>query len=282
MSPLRLALRYVLLGPRRARLAALLIAAGLCAVDLFAGHLAGQRARLEYQAVVTEGRGHLALLPQGASGFDSPDRGRIERIAEQVPGVALVAPRAGRMAVYLSDPAKLDSRREALARAFERAAMAVQVVGWRESAPEVAREERILDLEFTCAVAVALVLAWATLASTLAIGTLERRRELAILRALGMRRRRVFVLLTAEAVWMAMAAGALSLSASSLIAWIANRVALSIATAPSLVPPPLMVELDPGRVLAGAGAVLGMALLAAFLPALKAARADPVRGLATL
>jgi putative ABC transport system permease protein len=96
MNALRLALRNVLLGPPRARTATLLIAAGLCALDLFAGHVASERARLEYQAVVGERLGHLAITrdPSGAAraGFDAAEVARIQRIAVRVKDVTLVVP----------------------------------------------------------------------------------------------------------------------------------------------------------------------------------------------
>jgi ABC-type lipoprotein release transport system permease subunit len=88
----RLALRNVLLGHPRARRATLLIAASLCVLDLFAGHIAGERAQLEYQAVVGERLGHLVITKSGpaTSVFDAAEAARVKRIAERVRGVALV------------------------------------------------------------------------------------------------------------------------------------------------------------------------------------------------
>jgi ABC-type lipoprotein release transport system permease subunit len=94
MSTWRLALRMMLLGQPRTLAAALLVAASLCALDLFAGHIASQRTGLEYQAVVGERLGHLAILGAGGAGsaFDQAEAGRIKRLAEGVKGVALVVP----------------------------------------------------------------------------------------------------------------------------------------------------------------------------------------------
>lgn len=397
MTPLRLALRTVLLGRPRARLASLVVAATLCALDLFAGHLASQRARLEYQAVVGERLGHLALVPRGgaAHGFDAGVAARVKRIAEGVRGVALAVPqvnltgvassgrrsalflgtgvappsaqrapglaaeqpgklqpdrrhgiavsdgqarslgigygsavtltgvaadaapvplkaqvvdiyrtsglnadartvlmplemaqdlldtgRTERVVVFLSRPAELDARRAELAAAMRRGGVDVEIRSWRELSAPWAQAEWASGLEFACAASIALVLVWATLAVTLSVNAFERRRELAMLRALGMRRSRVFAMIAAEAVWMVAAGAALSLAASGLIAWIVNRVALSFATQPSLARPEVLVELDPGRIVAMLAAVLAAALLAALVPALRAAQADVARGLA--
>jgi ABC-type antimicrobial peptide transport system permease subunit len=64
------------------------------------------------------------------------------------------------------------------------------------------------------------------------------------------------------------------------VAWVVNRAALSYATQPSLSQPPMLVELDMLSMLAATGAVLVAALLAALVPAIKAARADVSAGLA--
>lgn len=66
MSPHRLALRTLLLGRARSVLAIVLIAVCLGVLNLFAGNIASTRARLEYQAVVGERLGHLAITPADA------------------------------------------------------------------------------------------------------------------------------------------------------------------------------------------------------------------------
>ena len=47
MSPSRLALRTLMLGRTRSVLAILMVAASLCLLDLFAGHIASDRSQLE-------------------------------------------------------------------------------------------------------------------------------------------------------------------------------------------------------------------------------------------
>lgn len=391
MNPLRLALRTFMFGQPRARVATLLIAASLCALDLLAGRLAGERARLEYQAVVGERLGHLALVPRDGKALDETRAAQAKRIAEGVRGVALVVPQLDlvgvaasgrrsalfngtgmparqpggadnelpgklvpgqrngiavsdgqaralgvghgstltitaiapdarqapltaqvvdvystkglnanardvlvplamaqdlldkpvveRLAVYLSSPANVEARRVALAEAMRGAGIDVDVRSWRELSPTYARGDWAFGLEFSSAAAVVVVLVMALVAATLSLGAHDRRRELATLRALGMRRRAVFGLVVAEAVWMAAAGAALSFGASGLVAWTVNRAALPFASQPAFARPPVLVELDPDRLLATGLAVLAAALLAACIPAFKAARADLARGL---
>lgn len=99
MSPHGLAMRTLLLGSTRSILAILLIAASLSVLDLFAGHISSSRARLEYQAVIGERMGHLAILraPEPGSGrpgamFEPAEALRVLQLAQASPGVALVVP----------------------------------------------------------------------------------------------------------------------------------------------------------------------------------------------
>lgn len=387
MNPLRLALRTLLFGSPRARVATLMIAASLCALDLLAGRLAGERSRLEYQAVVGERLGHLALVARDGGQLTEARAAQAKRVAENVRGVALVVPQldlvgvaasgrrsalfngtgmpaaAGaelpgklapgqgdgiavsdgqaralgighgstvtitaiapdarpapvtarvvdvystrglnanarnvlvplamaqdlldkpvvqRLAVFLSTPANVEGRRAALAEAMRRAGIEVEVRSWRDLSPSYARGDWAFSLQFASAAAVVLVFVIALVAATLSLGAHERRRELSLLRALGMRRRAVFGLMVAEAVWMAAVGAALSFAGSGLVAWTVNRAALPFASQPAFARPPVLVELDPDRLFATMLALLAAALLAACIPAFKAARADLARGL---
>ncbi|MFL6674774.1 MAG: ABC transporter permease [Massilia sp.] len=397
MIALRLALRNVVLGHPRARTATLLVAASLCVLDLCAGRLASERARLEYQAVVGERLGHLAIT-RGGSGpagrfFDAAEAARVRRIAEGVKEVALVVPQihlagvastgqraalfngAGveplrdgapdvaadqpgrlqpgqpngiavskgqaqslglrngsaitltgiapdsppvplnaqvvdifsttglgpgarsvlmpldmaqslldtgnieRLAVFLSNPRELELRQAALADALRQAGLQAEVHSWRELSHGYAQAEWAASLMFRCIWAAVLALVGATLAATLAIGAFERRAQVATLRALGMRRRTVFMMIAAEAVWISWFACALGLAGSGVVAWVANRAAVPYAAQPNLAPPEVLLELDFGRILLGFGSVLAVALLAALMTGRKAARAEVARGL---
>jgi putative ABC transport system permease protein len=99
MSPARLALRTLTRGNTRSILAVILIAASLCVLDLFAGHVASERARMEYQAVIGERLGHLAIVradtgsaPRTSAMFGPDEAQRVIRLVQASPGVALVVP----------------------------------------------------------------------------------------------------------------------------------------------------------------------------------------------
>ncbi|TFW27452.1 ABC transporter permease [Massilia horti] len=280
MNPTALALRNVLLG-RRALAAALVVAASLSVVDLFAGHVTKERARLEYQAVIAERLGHLSITRIGHGGetFDADEAARINRFAAGVDGVALVAVqplsgggRIAKVAVYLADAGGEEQVRAALAGWLRQAGIAASVQSWRESssADSAARTKLV------CAAMVALAVAAAAIGAVTSMNALERRNVLATLRALGMRPAGVFAVVAAEALWIAGFAAALSLAADCLLAWAANRAALSLSAHPDAW---ILPECDLGRMLLAVAAVLGVAMLAALSPALKAARTDPACGL---
>ena len=394
MSPARLALRTLLLGSTRSVLAIVLIAASLCVLDLFAGHIASARARMEYQAVMGERLGHLAILRASDPGslsptrmFDPAEALRVIRLAEASPGVALVVPQmsvsgiastgersalffgegivstpddhgatrqlpgklnpaarngiavsskqarslglvhgssltlngasldnrtvpldaqvvdvyssAGRpengrnpllmpfamaqslldtelterIVVYLAEGEHTEERRSALAAALRAAGIPVHVKTWQEQSSAFANERGATDVAFDSVAGMVFAVIGATIAATMSMNALERRREVGTLRALGMRSSAVFMMFVMEALWMALTGVAVSLVGSGLIAWIVNRAALSYTAQNALSTAPMLVELDFKRMAMAVVTVLAVALLAALVPSFKAARA---------
>jgi putative ABC transport system permease protein len=394
MSPHRLAMRTLLLGSTRSILAIMLIAASLCVLDLFAGHISSARAKLEYQAVIGERMGHLAVLrapdpdaPSGSAMFTPPEALRVIQLVQAMPGVALVVPqmsvngiaasgprsalffgegivstpdntstpqqlpgklnpaarngvavssvqaralglsngsnltltgaslaarsvpleaqvvdiynssapqiggrnpllmpfamaqslldteRTERIVVYLSEATSTEERRAALAASLRAAGIPVHVKTWQEQSASYASERGAADIAFDSVAGMVFAVIAATVAATLAMNALERRREVATLRALGMRSSAVFLMFVMEGLWMALAGVLLSLIASGLIAWIVNRAALSYNNGHVLNSTPMLVELDVDRMSMAVLTVLAVALLAALVPSFKAARA---------
>ena len=393
MSPQRLACRTLLQGGSRSLLAIVLIAASLCVLDLFAGHVASARARMEYQAVIGERMGHLAVLraPEPGSGgksamFEPAEALRVIRLAEATEGVALVAPqmsvsgiasagdrsalffgegivatpdntataqqlpgklnpmarngiavnsrqakslglahgssvtlsaatvdartapqqaavidiytsaarsdngrqpmlmpfamaqslldteRTERIVVYLTDATRTDERRSVLASLLRAQGIPVHVKTWQEQSVAYANERGATDVAFDSVAGMVFAVIAATVAATISMNALERRREVGTLRALGMRSVAVFFMFILEAMLMALAGVAISLVGSGLIAWIVNRAALSYTAGGAVANAPMLVELDMNRMSMAVLTVLAVALLAALVPAFKAAR----------
>lgn len=372
MSPQRLALRTLLLGRARSVWAVVLIAVCLCVLNLFAGTIASARARLEYQAVVGERLGHLAITGADAAPF-APDQSQaIQRLAERAPGVAAVTPQmrvagvastgqrsalfdgegiggrgagvalsadsaralglrqgagvtlngvgagapdialntrvaeiysaadfgAGarsllmpfemaqavrgtggteRLVVTLADPTQLLAQRRALAEALRGAGQAVEVHTWQELSPSYLKAKGVAELTLGCVAGAVFAAIAAIIAATVSMNAFERRREVATLRALGMRGGAVVAMFSVEALLIAAGGVLVALVGSGSAAWIVNRAGLSWMEQQQA---PMRVELEAGAMLMAALAAMTVALVAALAPAWRAGRADVAQGLA--
>jgi putative ABC transport system permease protein len=386
MSPQRLAWRTLLQGRPRSVLAVLIIAAALCGLDLLAGHNASTRARLEYQAIIGDRLGHLAIwragtAPGGAAqrkSFDADEAARVRSAVLAAGGVALLMPqnsvsglaatsarsalfdgqgvgaddgalylpgkldparpggiavstgqaralglRAGssltltaatadapgqpvsaevvdvyassnaraivlpfpmaqalldterveRFVVFLHNPAHLEDSRRALLAALAAQGIRADIRTWREQSATYARARANADLTFDSVAGMAFAVIAAAIAATISMNALERRREVATLRALGMRASAVFLMYAAEALMMALTGLLAGAVASGLVAWVVNRLALPASARLLGSGAPMLVELDGQRMFMAVLAVMAVALLAVLVPAFKAARA---------
>jgi putative ABC transport system permease protein len=188
--------------------------------------------------------------------------------------------RTERLVVYLAEPQQLDAMRLALRSALRTAGLAVHVHTWQELSPGYIKGRGDSDLNFESVAGMVFAVIAAAIAATISMNALERRREVATLRALGMHSSGVFLMYAAEALWMAAFAVVISVVGSGLIAWVVNRAALSYTTQQALKRAPMLVELDFNRMGMAVVAVMAVALLASLVPAFKAARAEVAEGLA--
>ncbi len=183
-----------------------------------------------------------------------------------------------RFVVFLSDPALMEQQRSALAAALRTAGIQAEVRTWQELSQVYMRARSASDLAFDSIAGMVFAVIAASIAATMSINVLERRREVATLRALGMRSHSVFLMLVTEALGMALMGVAASLIGSGVIAWVINRMSLSDG-APQALAGAMPVELDVNRMMMAVAAVLAVALMAALVPAFKAARAHVAAGL---
>ncbi|MFD7024316.1 FtsX-like permease family protein [Promicromonospora sukumoe] len=121
---------------------------------------------------------------------------------------------------------------------------------------------------------ISVVIALIGIASTLGLSVLERAREHAVLRALGLTRRQLRRMLAAEAVLLAVSAAVLGTALGVGFAWVGYETFLTTAldAATWRIPWLALAAVVPVAVLAG--------LLAAVVPARRAARVTPTAALA--
>lgn len=131
---------------------------------------------------------------------------------------------------------------------------------------------RSLDLSGTLAILIGMFLIY----NAVGIAVAERRREIGILRALGLSRKRVALLFASEAAFLGMLGGGLGVLFGRAIAWVALQQ--SSPTVSRFYAPirPASPELDPRLWLLGLGVGAGAAFLAALWPARGASVVDPI------
>ncbi|MEO7496941.1 MAG: FtsX-like permease family protein [Massilia sp.] len=192
----------------------------------------------------------------------------------------LATDRVERLVIYLSDPRALEARRKTTLDALRAQGIDAEVRTWQEMSPTYTRERGASELTFDSVAGMVFAVIAATIAATISMNALERRRELATLRALGMHSIGVFFMFVAEALWMALIAVAVSVAGSGLIAWVVNRISSTNQLRQYFKSAPMLVELDFERMMMAVVTVLAVALLASLVPAFRAARADMAEGLA--
>ena len=213
----------------------------------------------------------FAVLPIGALqtllGLDS---GRIHEIAAATALPAMAPEAAGRLARRLA-PAGLD----------------IEVVPWTVFSPEIAAYAQLMVSFSWVIVAIIFTFAIFGVANTMLMGTFERRREFAVVRALGTIRSGVALTVLFEGValgLLALVAGAF-LTAPILV-WL-HHAPLDLTAlvgnmefSGALVRPVLRVEYSLSAPVMSAAGLLVTAVLAALYPAIRAVRVPPADALA--
>ncbi|MEU5847188.1 FtsX-like permease family protein [Saccharopolyspora shandongensis] len=174
--------------------------------------------------------------------------------------------------VKLAADADHDQVRQALENALSGAPLA-QLRSIDELKDELSAPLRsTLDLLWALT-ALAVLIAFAGIANTLSLSVLERTRESALLRALGLTRGGLSAALAAESVFVALLGAACGLSVGIGSAWLIAQVASTDAE-------PVLFALPWGRLGVLLGAAVLAAPLAAVIPARRAARGSVTAGIA--
>lgn len=212
---------------------------------------------------------------------DRTERLRV-RVADGWGEAALVAPAtldrltgtSAPMAVWVraddgADPDDLGGELEALA-----APLDAHVENGAEQRAWVDLQLDVLTGAVVGLLGIAVVIALVGIANTLGLSVLERRREHALLRALGLTRRQLRATLSVEAGLLAVVAAALGTALGVTFAWVAVRAMVQ----PVVDGAGLVLPAGQLAVVVAVAAVAG--LLAGVLPARRAARTAPAAGLA--
>ena len=193
------------------------------------------------------------------------------------------------VAVSTADPWIAEAAAERLSTALGPMGLDIEVAPWTELRPEMVEYVVLGESFYFLIIAIVFAIAMFGVANTMLMGTYERRREFAVMLALGTGPRRIVLTVLYEAI----ALGAVSLvvgfavtlplmvwwhNAPPDLGWLYGEVTLMGA----LVRPSLRVEYDVAVWIWSAAALLLTALLAALYPAARAAHVPPADALSGL
>lgn len=210
--------------------------------------------------------------------------------------VSLDPSRVHEVAAATADPWRADDAALRLTRVFAADSTSatggraeLEVVSWTELRPEMLDYVRLIESWYFIIIGIVFVVAIFGVANTLLMATFERRRELAVMLALGTTPRQVVATVLSEAL----ALGVLSLAVGAAVTfplmfwWHQRPPDLSFIYGDftmfgALMRPTLRVELNLPISLWSALALLSTALIAALYPAARAARVPPADTLSGL
>ena len=157
-----------------------------------------------------------------------------------------------------------------------------EIFTWPELVPDLLQMLLLDDAGNWLALSILVVVVGFGLLNTILMSVLERRREFGTLRALGMRPRAVFGLVLIESLLLTSAGIAVGLAIAMPLLLVLERnpiplsgEQLAAAAETYHLDPILVFELSAAQVLGTSAVLLGVALLAAVPPALRAARGQP-------
>jgi len=203
--------------------------------------------------------------------------------------VALEPSRIHEVAIATPDPWLAPEAAARLAQSLSAFGLALEVEPWTRLRPEMLDYIALLDSWYWIILIIVFVIALFGVANTMLMATFERRREFAVMLALGTTPFQV----VSTVVWEALALGILSLLAGALLTfplmlwWSQAPPDLSFLYGEftmfgALMRPVLRVEVEPAKSLWSAAALLATALVAAIYPAAHAARTPPADTLSGL
>ncbi|MCA9592835.1 MAG: ABC transporter permease [Myxococcales bacterium] len=188
--------------------------------------------------------------------------------------------RAHELAIRLSDPKRAPEVAQALEARNEFHSLDVKT--WKQLRPDVVAMVQTNSTLTALMVAIIFAVAAIGVADTIMMAVFERRRELGVLKAVGMRPASLVALITIETFLLALCASAVGVAVGVGLDLYLLRVGIPLtrlsdfSLAGASIPPVIHATLTPEGVVLPFAMMLVAALLAAVWPALAAARVEPV------
>lgn len=158
----------------------------------------------------------------------------------------------------------------------------VEIHAWWETMPELDQLILLDDAGMYMMLAILVVVVGFGILNTILMAVLERKREFGVVLALGLRRGSIFRIVYLESLLLAIVGLVIGLAAAlPLVLWFqANPIALTGEAVEAMamfgIEPQMTWKLTPQNPIGSVFTILGVAVLAALYPAIKASRGRPV------
>lgn len=187
--------------------------------------------------------------------------------------------RADRITVLLDDKNETEIMRTRLREKLRAAGFDLRIETWRELSSFYNQVHGMFDMIFGFIFSIVLTVVLMSVANSMGMTVIERTREIGTLRAIGLKRIGVVKLFAMEALLLSLFGCAGGLVLTFLVRWGINLAHISYVPPNSVSPVPLLVDLDWGRIAFTGLLTSGVGMLAALLPARRAARQSIVEAL---
>ena len=187
--------------------------------------------------------------------------------------------RADRLTILLDDAKQTVPMRDHLLTKLTAAGFDVEIETWEELSSFYRQVHGMFDMIFGFIFLIVLTVVLMSVANSMGMTVVERTREIGTLRAIGLKRGGVVRLFTAESLMLTLLGCTIGLLITFGVRWGINVANVSYVPPNSVSPVPLLVDMDSGRTVFTFALMSLVGLVAAFLPARRAARKDIIDAL---
>lgn len=181
--------------------------------------------------------------------------------------------------VLLDDWRKTEPARQRLTALLKEAGVTVEIKTWEELSMFYSQVKAMFDMIFFFLFCIVLIIVVMSTVNTMSMAVLERTREVGTLRALGLKRRGVSMIFAVEGLFLGLFGCVFGIILNLLVWGVFQWVSPTYTPPSSSTPVPLMVDLVFGVIVALCVFFGLLSLLAAILPARRAARQNVVEAL---
>ncbi len=180
--------------------------------------------------------------------------------------------RADRLSLLLDDMEQTEDVRTSLLKKLTAAGMDMEIRTWNELSAFYNQVRDMFDMIFGFIFSIVITVVIMSVANSMGMTVVERTREIGTLRAIGLNRRGVVRLFTMEAGLLILLGCTVGLLLTLAVRYGINGAGISYVPPNQTAPVPLLVDLDMARIAVTVLMMAGVGILAAWIPARRAAR----------